>query len=89
MRFWIAILITLLCSCLAVGSPLAGGSQQKAQVEKASAPVQMTSENLPEAFFPEANYTFEQVFEGAIVLHSFVLQNRGKATLEVKEVKTT
>ena len=89
MKSWIAILITLLCFCLVPGSGLAGGSGQKTNAEKASPSVQMTSENLPEAFFPQANFTFEAVFEGAIVMHSFVLQNRGKATLDVKEVKTT
>lgn len=48
----------------------------------------MTPENVPEAFFPEPRHTFKAVFDGTVVLHSFVLQNRGKAALEVKEVKT-
>ena len=89
MRSWIAILVTLLCFFLVPGSCPAGGSGQKTSAEKASTSVQMTSGNQPEAFFPQANYTFKEVFEGAIVLHSFILQNRGKATLDVKEVKTT
>ena len=95
MRVWIATGLTLLCFCLFTGSGLAGGSEEKKPDVNTSEPaqegssVQLTSGNQPEAFFPETNYTFEEVFEGAIVLHSFILQNRGKATLNVKQVKTT
>lgn len=95
MKFRIATGVTLLCFCLITGSGLAGGTEQKKPDLNTSKPaqagksVQVTSGNQPEAFFPEANYSFEEVFEGAIVLHSFILQNRGKATLDIKEVKTS
>ena len=95
MKFWIATGFTLLCFCLYSGIGLAGGSEQKKPDTNTSGPaqagksVQVTSGNQPDAFFPKSNYTFEEVFEGAIVLHSFILQNRGNATLDVKEVKTT
>ena len=95
MKYWIATGVTLLCFCLFTISGLAGGSEQKkpdlntSEPAQAAKSVQMTSGNQPEAYFPKANYTFEEVFEGAIVLHSFILQNRGKATLDIKEVKTS
>lgn len=36
--------------------------------------------------FPEPAYTFEAVFEGATVLHEFVIQNKGTGVLDVKRV---
>ena len=95
MRYWIATGVVLLCCCIFTGSGLAGGSEQKKPDINTSGPaqpgksVQVTSGNLPRAYFAESNYRFEEVFEGATVLHSFMLQNRGQATLEVKEVKTS
>jgi len=38
-------------------------------------------------FFPEPAYTFDPVFEGVIVPHDFVIQNKGKAELDVKQVE--
>lgn len=89
MRSWIAIWITLFCFCLFPANGLADGSEQEKPAAGAGATDQMAPENRPDAFFPQAKHTFEAVIEGAVVLHSFVLQNRGKATLDVKEVKTS
>ena len=36
--------------------------------------------------FPEPAYTFKAVFEGATVLHEFVIQNKGTEVLDVKRV---
>lgn len=88
MRTWMAASTALFCFCLAVTGTPAVGSEQAVPAAQAGAPVQMTSEVVPEAFFPKPNHVFEAVFDGTVVLHSFVLQNRGKAALEVKEVKT-
>ena len=43
----------------------------------------------PLANAPEMTYTFKQVLEGTDVVHNFVIQNKGSAVLEIKEVKTT
>jgi hypothetical protein len=88
MRSRIAVLTLLLCFYLAATISPAGGAGPAAAAAEAGAPAQMTPENVPEAFFPEPRHTFKAVFDGTVVLHSFVLQNRGKAALEVKEVKT-
>lgn len=38
------------------------------------------------ASFPEPAYTFEAVFEGAAVLHEFVIRNKGNGVLDVNKV---
>jgi hypothetical protein len=83
-----AVLTALFCFYLTGTSTLAGGAGQTAPAAQAGAPVQETAGEVPEAFFPEPHHTFEAVFDGHVVLHSFVLQNRGETALEVKEVKT-
>jgi hypothetical protein len=40
------------------------------------------------AFFPETSYEFSAVLDGAKVVHEFVIQNKGTATLKVDRVKT-
>jgi hypothetical protein len=42
----------------------------------------------PSAFFPQNQYEFSQVLDGDKVVHDFVIQNRGTATLNVERVKT-
>ena len=41
---------------------------------------------LPSLFFPEPEYAFDAVFDGISILHDFVIQNRGAATLDVQKV---
>jgi hypothetical protein len=41
----------------------------------------------PKIVVPEPTYKFEQVLEGAEVLHDFVIQNKGTAQLIIKKVK--
>lgn len=36
--------------------------------------------------FPEPEFEFDAVFEGIEVVHDFVIQNKGTATLDVKKV---
>lgn len=38
-------------------------------------------------FFPEPAYTFVPVFEGVVVPHDFVIQNKGETALDVKQVE--
>jgi hypothetical protein len=42
----------------------------------------------PSALFPETQYEFSPVLEGSTVVHDFVIQNKGNATLNVDRVKT-
>jgi hypothetical protein len=39
-------------------------------------------------FFPESQYEFSPVLDGTEVVHDFVIQNKGNATLTVDRVKT-
>ena len=39
----------------------------------------------PSVVFPEPGYEFDAVFEGVTVVHDFVIQNKGTATLDVKK----
>ena len=42
----------------------------------------------PAAFFPQTLYEFSPVLDGAKVVHEFVVQNKGSATLNIERVKT-
>jgi len=42
----------------------------------------------PTAFFPQTLYEFSPVLDGAKVVHEFVVQNTGTATLNIERVKT-
>lgn len=43
---------------------------------------------FPVAVFPETEYRFEAVADGMEIRHDFIVQNTGKAELDIKEVKT-
>ncbi len=45
-------------------------------------------DSQPSAYFPETTYEFTPVLDGDKVVHEFVIQNRGNATLKVDRVKT-
>lgn len=45
--------------------------------------------STPKIFFPEIKYDFGKVKEGSVVSHSFKIANKGKATLEILDVKTS
>ena len=42
----------------------------------------------PAAYFPQTLYEFSPVLDGAKVVHEFVVQNKGTATLNIERVKT-
>lgn len=42
----------------------------------------------PSAFLPETVYTFEPVLEGSVVVHEFVLQNKGDEILFIERLKS-
>ena len=43
----------------------------------------------PAAVFPQTLYEFSPVLDGAEVVHEFVVQNKGNATLNIERVKTS
>ena len=45
-------------------------------------------DETPELYVHETTVAFQAVHEGAHVQHAFVVQNKGKATLDILEVKT-
>lgn len=89
MRVWIQIILILLWAWPLLGASQATETSQAQPTIQAGQASSDPAEGKPDAFFPEPRHTFEQVLEGALVMHSFVLQNRGTADLEVKEVKTS
>jgi hypothetical protein len=42
----------------------------------------------PSVYFPERHYTFKQVVDGTEIMHDFILQNKGNATLKINKVTT-
>ncbi len=42
----------------------------------------------PSVFFPEKRYMFAPVLDGSEVIHDYVVQNKGAATLKIERVKT-
>jgi hypothetical protein len=46
------------------------------------------AQKSPSAFFPANSYEFEQVVDGAEVMHDFIIQNKGTAPLIIEKVKT-
>jgi hypothetical protein len=51
----------------------------------ASAPV--SASDNPQAFIQEPKAYYSSIMEGKKLIHSFTIENRGKATLQVRNVK--
>ncbi len=47
-----------------------------------------SADTAPVAFLPENVYTFEPVVEGTEVIHHFLLQNKGDATLVIDKLES-
>lgn len=45
--------------------------------------------NAPKAFVVEDEYTFDEVLEGEIVNHAYVIENQGGVPLEILDVRTS
>lgn len=45
-------------------------------------------DSKPSAFYPQTHYKFSTVLDGAKIVHEFVIQNKGTATLKIERVKT-
>ena len=50
------------------------------------APVQ-ADEGTPVAVIENGSFDFGSVYEGVAVVHDFIIQNKGDADLEIKDVK--
>jgi hypothetical protein len=48
----------------------------------------MSTDTPPEAVFPQVNFQFAKVVDGAMVTHDFAVKNTGKGILEISRVKT-
>ncbi|MBW1989400.1 MAG: DUF1573 domain-containing protein [Deltaproteobacteria bacterium] len=46
-------------------------------------------QSAPDAYFPETSYEFSPVVEGSVVVHEFVIKNRGTQPLAILDVKST
>ena len=46
------------------------------------------SPESPSAYFPADQYEFDQILEGDDVSHELIIQNKGNALLEVKDLGT-
>ena len=88
MRRWTAMVIALLWLWPLCGTAPAGEPVAENAAEKRAAPPSNPAAGRPVAVFPQTTHTFEPVLDGDVVMHSFVLQNRGDAVLDVQEVKT-
>ena len=89
MRTWILIGIILLWLRPVAGGALTEEPKQTKSPTQVSAVSTKPVSGKPVVIFPQANHTFEEVLEGAIVMHDFVFHNKGDAPLEIKEVKTS
>jgi len=47
-----------------------------------------TASQKPEAFLPERVFEFKPVVEGTVIVHTFVVHNRGDAVLEILDLKS-
>ena len=56
--------------------------------EPAMGAAEMSTDTPPEAAFPQVNFQFEKVVDGAMVTHDFAVKNTGKGVLEISRVKT-
>lgn len=45
--------------------------------------------NLPKIYLPETQYDFGTVKEGSVVSHTFEFENKGNATLDISNIKTS
>lgn len=48
-----------------------------------------SSVNVPKIYFPETQYDFGKINEGTVVSHTFKFVNKGKAALDISDIKTS
>ena len=67
--------LIVIATCMLFSAAVSFGADQK-------------NSKSPFAYFPERNYTFKQVVDGTEIMHDFILQNKGDATLKINQVIT-
>ncbi len=72
--------IRSLAALMIAGWVLAGSTVLAAEAQKTS--------GFPMADFKSTTYTFPPVVDGVVIVHEFVLTNRGTADLIIDKVKT-
>ena len=55
----------------------------------ADQPFGQSPANAPRAVIVEKEYTFDEVLEGEIVSHAFVIENKGSVPLEILDIRTS
>ncbi|MEJ2730186.1 MAG: OmpA family protein [Deltaproteobacteria bacterium] len=68
--------------------PATGKDRPKDPMLAERVEVLQVSLKLPLAHLPALRYEFAPVMEGREVIHDFVVQNKGSATLEIQKVRT-
>lgn len=74
-RMWMKLKVTMAALCCLILFAIHSDAEN------------ITREN-PVAFLPEQIFEFEPVIEGNIVIHDFIIQNKGTALLVIHKVKT-
>lgn len=90
MKLKISIFSLAVAICFSTAMVVCAENETSKKSDKAKAEVK-TAESVkkgPVAVAPEPKYEFKSAMDSAEVVHSFVLQNKGDATLLVKKVKT-
>jgi hypothetical protein len=78
----------LVIKSLADSEPATGGNRSKDPMLAERVEILQVSLKLPSAHLPALRYEFEPVMEGREIVHDFVVQNKGSATLEIQKVRT-
>jgi len=74
----VVVWVPLVFICLTLFLPLAANSKDTSPGDT----------QISQVFFPEPAYTFDTSVEGKMVFHDFIVQNKGKKTLEIQKVNT-
>jgi hypothetical protein len=65
-----------------------GAAETNAGLQKGrDAKGNVSAQNIPHISFDAAEYDVGEVFEGAIVVHQFIVKNTGTAQLDISDVK--
>ncbi len=87
-RFVFLALPPLIASCGSPHTVVPSGAQDSAAAKQAFASRGGVS-NGPKAVFPEVYFAFGEVISGAVIEHSFVLNNQGSAPMLIQKVSMT
>jgi hypothetical protein len=75
-------LLVLFAACVTFAGPSA-----PAGADGLSSQSPASNTTAPKAVFPQLDHHFDDVFEGALVKHDFVVENQGNAPLLIKNIR--